>query len=59
MQESIEDPVYLISYADGAEYIYRNQNAMNHYAINKAIDCLYNYRKKHLDQKFLAKIATY
>jgi len=55
LQNSIKEPVYLVSYADGSEHIYRNQNATNHYAINKGIDFILNYKRKHIDQAFLEK----
>lgn len=46
-------PVYLISYADGADIFYKNQNALAHSAINKGIDFIYNYNKQHIDPKFI------
>ncbi|ABE04611.1 hypothetical protein A3306_07130 [Rickettsia bellii] len=55
VQNSMKEPVYLVSYADGAEHIYRNQNATSHYAINKGIDFILNYKKKHIDQTFIEK----
>ncbi|HJD55767.1 MAG TPA: hypothetical protein LFW21_03875 [Rickettsia endosymbiont of Pyrocoelia pectoralis] len=51
--DSIKEPVYLVSYADGKESVFRNQNAMNHYAINKGIDFVFNYKKKHIDPQFV------
>ena len=55
--EEIEEPggrppVYLISYVEGKEYFLRNQNTMTHYAINKGIDFILNYRKSHMDKDF-------
>ena len=46
-------PSYLVSYADGKDHIFRNQNAMQHYAINKGIDVIYNYRKDLIDPDFI------
>lgn len=53
--KAIKESVYLISYADGAEYIFKNQNATNHYSINKGIDFTLNYKRKHIDPDFIAK----
>ncbi len=53
LNNSIKDPIYLISYADNKEYVYRNQNAMDHYAINKGVDFILNYKRKHLDPEFV------
>lgn len=47
------EPVFLVSYADGGENFYRNQNAMSHYAINKGIDFILNYRKDHISRIFI------
>ncbi|AFE49122.1 hypothetical protein [Rickettsia prowazekii] len=55
IQNSIKEPIYLISYADGPEYVYRNQNTTTHYAINKGIDFIFNYKKKYIDQAFITK----
>lgn len=55
IQNSIKEPIYLVSYADGPEYVYRNQNATNHYAISKGIDFIFNYKKKHINQAFIEK----
>lgn len=55
IQNSIKEPIYLVSYADGPEYVYRNQNATTHYAINKGIDFIFNYKKKHINQAFIEK----
>jgi hypothetical protein len=46
-------PVYLISYADGGRVFYQNQNAMSHYAINKGVDFILNYRKRHISHEFI------
>lgn len=48
------ESVYLISYADGQEVFFRNQNTMARYALNKGVDFILNYRKKHLAEEFLA-----
>jgi hypothetical protein len=47
--------VYLISYADGHDVFLRNQNNLASAAINKGIDFIYNYRRDHLDPKFVKK----
>lgn len=47
------DSTYLISYADGKEHIYRNQNAMMQHANNKGFDFILNYKKRHLDSEFI------
>jgi hypothetical protein len=47
--------VYLLSYADGKEHVFRNQNALGHYALNKNIDFILNYRKSHIDHDFYYK----
>lgn len=46
-------PVYLVSYADSGENFYRNQNAMSHYAINKGIDFILNYRRNLISPEFI------
>lgn len=51
-KSSVNKPTYLISYASGGEYIYRNRHAMANSAINKNIDFILNYRKKHLSKEF-------
>jgi hypothetical protein len=47
--------VYLISYADGPEMFFKNQNALSASAINRGIDFILNYRKSHVDPEFLEK----
>ena len=46
-------PVFLVSYADGAEIFFKNQNALTLSALNKGIDCILNYRRSHLDPEFV------
>lgn len=46
-------PVYLISYADGHEVFYKNQQALVYSAINKGFDVFINYRKAILDKNFV------
>ncbi len=48
-------PVFLVTYAAGGEKYFRNQNAVNQYAVNKGIDFILNYRKSHIDVKFFEK----
>ena len=45
--------VYLISYADGSEVFFKNQNALAASALNKGFDFILNYRRSHLDPKFV------
>ena len=52
-----DNPIYLISYADGPEIFIQNQNAMAESAINKGIDFTFNYRKQHIDPDFINKHA--
>lgn len=47
--------VYVISYADGPEVFLRNQNTLAQSAVNKGADFILNYRKHHLDPKFVKK----
>lgn len=51
-------PVYLISYADGPEIFYQNQNFLVHSALNKGIDHFINYRRNILDDDFLKDRAS-
>ena len=47
--------VYLLSYADGAEIFFMNQNALAASVINRGVDFIFNYRRSHLDQDFIKK----
>jgi len=47
-----KDIVYLVSYVDGGDLFWQNQNAMSQFALNKGIDFILNYKKKHLDHEF-------
>ncbi len=49
------DSVYLISYVDGHEVFYRNQNALVKSALNKGVDRFINYRKSDIDSDFYKK----
>lgn len=51
-------PVYLVSYADGDEIYYQNQNFLVHSAINKGIDHFINYRRNMLESDFLEEHAS-
>ena len=51
-------PVYLVSYADGDEIYYQNQNFLVHSAINKGIDHFINYRRNMLESDFLKEHAS-
>ena len=50
-----KDSVYLISYADGPEIFYQNQNFLVYSALNKGVDHFINYRRNLLDRDFLEK----
>jgi len=50
--------VYLISYADGPEVYFKNQNALAASALNKGIDFILNYRRSHLDPQFVKQYAS-
>ena len=50
-------PVTLISYADGAEVFYRNQNFQVFSALNRGIDQFILYRRNMLDPVFYEKNA--
>ena len=50
--------VYLISYADGHEVYFKNQNTLANSAINKGIDFILNYRRSHLDPTFVKQHAS-
>lgn len=47
--------VYLVSFADGNEVFYQNQNALAQSALNRGIDFIFNYRKSHIDEDFYTK----
>ncbi|HQZ88135.1 MAG TPA: hypothetical protein PLV31_04335 [Gammaproteobacteria bacterium] len=44
---------YLISYADGPEVFFQNRNILAASAINRGFDFIYNFRREHLDHKFV------
>lgn len=44
--------VYLISYADGSDVFFKNQQGLAASAINRGVDYILNYRKSHLDSEF-------
>jgi hypothetical protein len=48
-------PVALVSYADGDEVFYRNQNALNFSSLNKGFDHIFSYRRSHIDYDFYHK----
>ena len=48
-------PVYLVSYADGHEVFYQNQNTLVLSALNKGFDFFLNYRRSHIDPDFYEK----
>ena len=45
--------VYLISYADGPEVFFKNQNALAASALNRGVDFIMNYRRSLLDKDFI------
>jgi len=47
--------VYLVSYADGHEVFFKNQNALSQSALNRGIDFIFNYRRSHIDETFYKK----
>lgn len=47
--------VYLVSYADGSEVFFQNQNALAQSALNRGIDFIFNYRRSHIDETFYKK----
>jgi len=49
------DGVYLVSYADGHEVFFQNQNALAQSALNRGIDFIFNYRRSHIDKAFYQK----
>ncbi len=46
-------PVYLVSYVDGKEVFFKNQNTLVLSGLNKGIDFFLNYRKSLFDEKFI------
>jgi len=47
--------VYLVSYVDGHEVFYQNQNHLMVSGLNKGIDFFLNYKRSHLDAAFYEK----
>lgn len=47
--------VVLVSYADGPEVFFKNQNALTWSAINRGIDVVLNYRRGQIDSQFYEK----
>jgi len=45
--------VHLVSYADGPEVFFKNQNVLAASAVNKGFDFILNYRRSHLDPTFV------
>lgn len=48
-------PIVLVSYVDGPEVFYRNQQALSASASDKGFDIIYNYRRGHIDPGFYKK----
>lgn len=47
--------VYLVSYANGHEVFFKNQNALAESVINRGVDFILNYRRSHIDPDFYAE----
>ncbi len=47
--------VVLVSYADGQEVFFKNQNTLSWSAINRGIDVVMNYKRGHIDPQFYEK----
>ncbi len=47
--------VVLVSYADGPEVFFKNQNTLSWSALNKGIDVIMNYKRGHIDPQFYEK----
>lgn len=50
--------VYLISYADGSDIFFQNQNTLAYSALNKGINFILNYKRSHLDPQFAKDHAS-
>ena len=50
-------PVYLVSYVDGDEIYFRNQNALAMSALGRGVDHILNYRRSLLDPEFVKRNA--
>lgn len=50
-----DEPVYLVSYADGHDVFRQNQNFQTLSALNKGIDFIFMYQRKHLDKDFVER----
>ena len=53
LEKKPREPVYLISYADGADVFFQNQHFLVHSALNKGIDHFLNYRRSHVNAQFI------
>ena len=53
LEKKPKEPVYLISYADGADVFFQNQHFLVHSALNKGIDHFLNYRRSHVNAQFI------
>lgn len=47
-----KDSVVLLSYADGDNVYFKNQNALNLSALNRGVDHLHTYRRSHINPTF-------
>ena len=52
-RDFFELPLFLVSYADGNELYFRNQNTLAYSALNKDVHILCNYKRCHLDPLFV------
>lgn len=51
-EKLFREGIYLISYADGNEVFFQNQNALAQSALNRGVDFIFNYRRSHIDKTF-------
>jgi hypothetical protein len=47
-----QHPIVLISYADGPQVFYKNQNSLNMSAADKGFDRIYSYHRRDIDDDF-------
>lgn len=55
LNENINKPAYLISYADGNEVFFKNQKMLAYSALKKGFSFILNYRKQSIDPSFIRK----
>ncbi len=57
-RKHLDKGVYLITYADGNDIFFQNQNALTQSALNRGIDFTFNYKAHHIDPVFRNKNAA-